>query len=711
MKNLITIFLQLILFSSFALSQTDPQFDSYLTAERANLPVDGELLYNCANVGAYRFGGAGGALKKVVTGDSSLPFGKAVQLTVQQVGANAWEPQFQSPANSIPVERGDVLFYIFYSRVLESSDASGTGKGYFYVQCNSSPWTGLGSSGLIFLPSWRKTYVVAQAGEDFPAGSMEFTIHLGYFNQTVEIGGIIALNLGQDVDLNDLPRNPLYWDGMEADAAWRAEAAARIEQFRQGDLTVIVKNENDVPIKEASVKIEMKNHAFGFGTFMSELALRNTPDAQKYKDEVLKLFNRATTPFYMGDGNWGWYGPGSSQTNYPALARWLMDHDIPAKGHVLIWPSWKWMPPFFRDYENDPAGMRAALDEHLETLVPIGEENGLVQWDVVNEPHINHDVMDICGEDIMVHWYNKVHELDPSPRLILNEYNIIMGGGHPAYQADFEFYIELLLNNNAPLGGIGMQCHFDENLPGIPRLLDILNRFSKYDLPIQITEFDIDTIDEEAQAAFTRDFFTAVFSHPVTDKIIMWGFWEGDQWKPNGAMIRTDWSCKPNYHVYNDLVFDEWWTDEAGMTSRDGLYQTRGFLGEYDISVSFDGYTVFEPASLTADGDTVVIKIPTTQTGLQQSENSPLEYGLLQNYPNPFNASTIVEFTPVQSGDMELVVFDTRGARIFSKKMNVHFGQRYRQELSFANLPSGSYFYALVFEDGTQSNKKMLLLK
>ena len=290
MKTLIT-FISILFVSSLLFSQTDPKFESYLTAERSNLPVEGELLYKCANVGAYRFGGAGGALKKIVDADSSLPFGKTVQLTVQQVGANSWEPQFQSPANSIPIEKGDVLFYIFYSRVLESSDASGTGKGYFYVQRNSSPWTGLGSSGLTFLPSWRKTYVVAQAGEDFPASSMEFTIHLGYFNQKVEIGGIIALNLGKDIDLNDLPRNPLYWDGMEADAAWRAEAAERIEQYRKGDLTVIVKNENDVPIKEASVKIEMKKHAFGFGTFMSELALKNTSNAQKYKDEVLKLFN------------------------------------------------------------------------------------------------------------------------------------------------------------------------------------------------------------------------------------------------------------------------------------------------------------------------------------------------------------------------------------------------------------------------------------
>ncbi|MBN1561519.1 endo-1,4-beta-xylanase, partial [candidate division KSB1 bacterium] len=478
--------LLVVMMTTHLFSQTDAKFDAYLAAELASLPA-AQQLYNCANVGGYRYGGAG-AVKKIVNADSTLPFGKIVQLTVAAPGANSWEPQFQSPANTSAVHRDDVLFYILYIRVLESVDPTGNGKGFFYVQRNSSPWTSLGSSSLAFRPSWRKVYVVAQAGEDFPTGTMEFTVHLGYQSQKVEMGGIIALNLGQDVDIADLPHNPLYWDGMESDAAWRVDAVSRIEQYRKGDFKVLIVNQNGQAIKGATVKIEMINHAFGFGTFMSELALSNSTNAQRYKDEVLMLFNRATTPFYMGDGTWGWYGPGIAKIHYPALAQWLHDQNIPTKGHVLIWPSWTWMPPFFRDYENDPQALRAAIDEHLETLVPIGQEKGLVEWDVVNEPHINHDVMDICGQDIMVHWYKKVHELDPQPRLILNEYNILMGGGgDAAFQADFERYIELLLNSGAPLGGIGLQCHFDENLPGIPRVLEVLDRFAKYNLPIQIT--------------------------------------------------------------------------------------------------------------------------------------------------------------------------------------------------------------------------------
>ena len=42
-----------------------------------------------------------------------------------------------------------------------------------------------------------------------------------------------------------------------------------------------------------------------------------------------------------------------------------------------------------------------------------------------------------------------------------------------------------------PQGGIGIQCHFDENPTGIPRLLEVLDRFSASGLPIQISEFDV----------------------------------------------------------------------------------------------------------------------------------------------------------------------------------------------------------------------------
>jgi hypothetical protein len=70
-----------------------------------------------------------------------------------------------------------------------------------------------------------------------------------------------------------------------------------------------------------------------------------------------------------------------------------------------------------------------------------------------------------------------------------------------------------------------------------------------------------DTHDEEAQAAYTRDFLTVCFSHPRVTGFNMWGFWEGDQWLPAGAFYRKDWSPKPNGKVLEELLTRTWWTD------------------------------------------------------------------------------------------------------------------------------------------------------
>jgi hypothetical protein len=51
-------------------------------------------------------------------------------------------------------------------------------------------------------------------------------------------------------------------------------------------------------------------------------------------------------------------------------------------------------------------------------------------------------------------------------------------------------------------------------------------------------------------------------------------------------MIRRDWTTKPNYDAWNDLLFHQWWTDVRGTTDADGMFRTRGFLGDYEIEVT-----------------------------------------------------------------------------------------------------------------------------
>ncbi len=692
MNKSVILFLIVIIavFTSIqAQTHVDPKIPDLLASERENLPVDGELLYDCADLGAYNMNG-GSATKQIVEADTASEFGLQFHIKVLKAGNNAWEPQLLTPLNDIPVNTGDVLLYVFFIRTTDTESPNDFGKSDFFVQKASSPWNGIGSLSMSLSTTWTKHYVIAESNVDFGIGEMTGTFHLGFLQQEVEVGGMLALNLG-DVDVDSLPTNDVVYEGMEPDAAWRAEAEARIEQHRKSDIQVKVTDGEGKVVDNANISIKMKKHDFGFGNFISGLVLDNTTDGNNYRSHQKEMFNVATTPFYMGGSgdDWGWYGPGDEQTRYPAMAGWLQENKIPAKGHVLVWPGWDWMPSFFEDLKGDPDGLRSAIDDHLETLVPIGKENGLYEWDVVNEPYINHDVMDILGEDILINWYNKVHEMDRFPRLILNEYNIIMGGGNPAFQANFERIIEYI-QGACPLGGIGMQCHFDENLTGITQVLEILDRFSVYGLPIQITEFDVAIRDENIQAAYLRDFYTAVYSHPSTDKIVMWGFYEKVMWKPLGALVRNDWTHKPNYDVYMDLLYDQWWTPEAvGVTDGSGEFDLRGFNGYYDISVVIGDSTYIMEDRLI-NRDTILKLQPSSfdPTGIVFSDDIS---GAVLSYPNPCTNHVVLSYSLVSPAEITFQFYSMSGELVKSDVVDHAAPGPHSTAFDMGHLPPGMY--------------------
>src|SRR5574340_790688 len=365
--------------------------------------------------------------------------------------------------------------------------------------------------------------------------------------------------------------------------SWEVSAAARIEQIRKADLRVSVRDAAGKSVPHARVHVKMKRHAFGFGTAVAaEVLLAQTADAQRYRETLLELFNKVVLENDLKWPQW----ERNRQRALDALA-WLRGRGITdIRGHNLVWPGWKWLPRDLPGLASNPADLRGRVNTH------IGEEatavRGLVtEWDVVNEPYSNRDLQKLLGDDVLAEWFRRAREADPGAALYINDYSILSAGGADAKHQDHYYNtIELLDRLGAPVQGIGMQGHFNAKLTPPARVVEILDRFAKLGKRIQVTEFDIDIDDQQLQAEYTRDFLTAVFSHPAVDGFLMWGFWEGRHWRPRGAMYRRDWSPKPNAEVFRDLVFHQWWTDVTGEAGKDGVYGTRGFLGSYEIEVS-----------------------------------------------------------------------------------------------------------------------------
>lgn len=286
------------------------------------------------------------------------------------------------------------------------------------------------------------------------------------------------------------------------------------------------------------------------------------------------------------------------------------DNDIEARGHVLIWPSWKYCPESLKKHEDDPPALRMKTLEHIEDVLTRLRTLELAEYDVMNEPRANHVLMDICGQGIVAEWFNKAARTDPNAIMYINEYDIISGGGLSTVSQDiYHRTVKHLLSEDAAVQGIGMQCHFGEALTPPARILTILDRFAAFGLPVQVTEFDVALADEKTQADYTRDFLTAVFSHPSTSGIILWGFWEGDQWKPLGALLRKDWSLKPNARAYMDLVLKEWWTDAALTTDAQGNAEARGFLGTYEITTTVGNQTITQEFDLDRPGTVIRLQL------------------------------------------------------------------------------------------------------
>jgi len=450
--------------------------------------------------------------------------------------------------------------------------------------------------------AWKKIQFPFAVTRAYNKGEAEVTFTLGLREQTLEIAGIELVNYGITKKVAELPYTKLGYQGEEPGAAWRKAAQARIEQIREGDLTVAVKDAAGKPVRNAEVAVRMKKHAFHFGTAVSGAAFsggRMTPEnLAKYKEEILKLFNFAVME---NETKWPQWANEASRPATLAVIDWLRENGLQVRGHNLVWPSWNnTNVKAAQDARNDPAALAKVILDHIaETTTAL--HGRVVDWDVINETFTNHDFMDILGRHAMVDWFKAARAGDPDAKLFINDFNILEGDDQ-AHQDDYAATIQYLIDQGAPLDGIGLQSHFPARVTPMDDLMKRFDRFAAFGKLLEITEFDINTTDEATQADYTRDFMTAAFSQPAVRAFVMWGFWEGSHWRPQGAMLRRDWSAKPNADVYNDLVFKQWWTNADGKTGAQGTYATRGFLGDYDIEVKAGAKAKTVHASLPKEG-------------------------------------------------------------------------------------------------------------
>lgn len=369
-------------------------------------------------------------------------------------------------------------------------------------------------------------------------------------------------------------------------------AEERIEQHRKADVTIQVRSANGRPVRDATVRLEQTRHAFLFGCNIFPLFSYTGQQHETYAREFAALLNYATLGFY-----WGAYEPQPGQTGAAAqerIARWCQEHGIATKGHPLVWhevyPNWG---------PTDPEEARARLRDRVTDIVR--RFRGLVdRWDVVNEATVSgrfengvgrwvkrDGAASVVGEAL--EW---ARAANPEATLLYNDFNV---------GPDFERLVEALVAAGKPLDAIGIQSHMHGGEWPLERAWQVCETYARFGKPLHFTELTVlsgehgwqkpapwpSTPEGEArQADYVEKLYTLLFSHPAVAAITWWDFMDGGWQGAPAGLVRADLTPKPAYQRLLALVKGKWWTTATAKTDRAGRCRLRGFLGDYQVSVT-----------------------------------------------------------------------------------------------------------------------------
>jgi len=374
---------------------------------------------------------------------------------------------------------------------------------------------------------------------------------------------------------------------------------------RRGTKTVRVTN-GAGGSKPVTVKQVRHGFLFGCAEFSTlpyvngEMDPAAAAEAEKRFGYMADLFNSVTLPFY-----WGRYEPEQGkpdQTRTENAARWLKDRGMILKGHPLCWHTV--CAPWLLSMSDDEI-FQTQLDRIRRDVTAF---KGLIDmWDVINEAVImpvfdkyDNGITRICqarGRIRLIRdLFAEARSAGSTATLLINDFDTSLA---------YDILIEGLLESGVPIEVIGIQSHMHQGYWGVERTSEILERFSRFGLPLHFTEvslvsgdimppeiedlndFQVDSWPsspegETRQAEEAAMFYDSLFAHPLVRSITWWSFTDG-LWlgAPSGLLDKTS-EPKPAYRALHRRIKGDWWSGEQRLTANDsGEVTVSGFLGDY----------------------------------------------------------------------------------------------------------------------------------
>ena len=477
-------------------------------------------------------------------------------------------------------KKGDVLKLSFFIRSLKKDSIYGMIETKIDDQKLMTQLTG----------EWQHVQLPVKLSKNFHDDKGRVAIALGGQEHHFELAKMRLTYFAKNISLASLPKSKFVFKPMSEQE--QHEADERIEKIRKGDFTLAFVDSADQSLTAAQIEITQLEHAFPFGSAISTLVFAREithQEREQYFKYFEENFNKAVFENAMK-----WRSEDYKENAHTEkILSFLEAKNIPYRGHVFTWPSFKKSPAYLQALKDKPALLQQEILDHIKEFSRRWPK--ITDWDVLNEPFTNHDLMDCLPKGSASKWFEQARSsLSDEVSLCINDYGILNSYNTKHRDHYFDF-TKNLIAEGAPLDSIGFQSHFKyaQEASIIKQRLDSFAALGK---TLKITEFDLpaEHDDEQLQAQFLYDFLTLSFSHPSVNEFIMWGFWDKRHWREKCGLYRVDWSLRPQGKVWQELTQKKWRSHAKVKTNSSGKVQGRFFFGKYSVRVTTQEGEIFE---------------------------------------------------------------------------------------------------------------------
>ncbi len=542
---------------------------------------------------------------------TALPYGE-----LPQAGDMKYNLGINRISGAKDFNEGDVGVIHFKARSIDSTMDTKAGRmGVLYER--SGDWQKLIAKDYeLQYNVWNDYYVPffayklgANNSALWPASGSSIVIQVGDAPQTIQIADFSITYYGKTVDIKTLDPDVASYHGIEEDAVWRKEANRRIEKYRKEDVIVDVVDPSGKPIQGAEIIVKQTDNEFMFGVEVCKdeiLDLDLSTEIGRLMDGAMDSFNAAVCGLEMkaekmlqDDG-----------VNGIKMTNEFLERGMRMRGHVFWWELWSVFNYFADNHDYTSMSYdevyRKAID-YVET-VAYAFKGKSPQWDVLNEYfNDNYSRTHFDTTRHITDITNAIHNIDPDVKLYVNETNT-QGkdkGGFDRVTALCSI-VQRMLDEGASINGIGLQTH--ERFYYYPQgLYEQLDECAQTVDEVAVTEYDFQNTYNDNKTQYVIDNLIATYSHPQATAFMVWSYNSNGNVERIPFFYDENWNETPVKAAWDKQVQEVYKTNLSLASDKNGRADFRGFHGDYEITVKYNGMETTIDFGLVKDAENEIV--------------------------------------------------------------------------------------------------------